>query len=145
MERWGMTKGAPISTPMSEKKLFSFWARRVRNAIRTASSRRIRTPWARGSSSCRPAGECFFSSRRRHSSFGCDWSSDVCSSDLAGMTIREDLSHQSNGATQGHAQRPSPLNDAQRAEIVSFETGVFFAQVLDFDAGLLQLDRKRGV
>src|SRR5205085_3214865 len=26
----------------------------------------------------------FFSSRRRHTSFDCDWSSDVCSSDLAG-------------------------------------------------------------
>src|SRR5256886_7067206 len=25
----------------------------------------------------------FFSSRRRHTSFDCDWSSDVCSSDLA--------------------------------------------------------------
>src|SRR2546430_10194779 len=27
---------------------------------------------------------CFFSSRRRHTRFDCDWSSDVCSSDLAG-------------------------------------------------------------
>src|SRR2546430_207455 len=26
--------------------------------------------------------ESFFSSRRRHPSFDCDWSSDVCSSDL---------------------------------------------------------------
>src|SRR5688572_5076584 len=26
----------------------------------------------------------FFSSRRRHTSFDCDWSSDVCSSDLLG-------------------------------------------------------------
>src|SRR6266478_5386267 len=26
----------------------------------------------------------FFSSRRRHTMFDCDWSSDVCSSDLAG-------------------------------------------------------------
>src|SRR4030066_1731207 len=26
----------------------------------------------------------FFSSRRRHTRFKCDWSSDVCSSDLAG-------------------------------------------------------------
>src|SRR5450631_4714085 len=26
---------------------------------------------------------CFFSSRRRHTSLTCDWSSDVCSSDLA--------------------------------------------------------------
>src|SRR2546430_2992905 len=28
-------------------------------------------------------GVCFFSSRRRHTRFDCDWSSDVCSSDLA--------------------------------------------------------------
>src|SRR2546430_4249335 len=27
--------------------------------------------------------EFFFSSRRRHTRFDCDWSSDVCSSDLA--------------------------------------------------------------
>src|SRR2546427_9559131 len=27
------------------------------------------------------AVECFFSSRRRHTRFDCDWSSDVCSSD----------------------------------------------------------------
>src|SRR5205085_8710194 len=30
----------------------------------------------------------FFSSRRRHTRFDCDWSSDVCSSDLA-CKIRE--------------------------------------------------------
>src|SRR5260370_28094775 len=29
----------------------------------------------------------FFSSRRRHTRFKCDWSSDVCSSDLAGVII----------------------------------------------------------
>src|SRR6266478_9158225 len=28
----------------------------------------------------------FFSSRRRHTRFDCDWSSDVCSSDLLGAT-----------------------------------------------------------
>src|SRR5256886_4478868 len=28
----------------------------------------------------------FFSSRRRHTRFDCDWSSDVCSSDLKGIT-----------------------------------------------------------
>src|SRR2546430_8863031 len=34
----------------------------------------------------------FFSSRRRHTRFDCDWSSDVCSSDLAaaGATPAED-------------------------------------------------------
>src|SRR5688572_17613522 len=30
----------------------------------------------------------FFSSRRRHTRFDCDWSSDVCSSDLLQETIR---------------------------------------------------------
>src|SRR2546430_5089724 len=29
----------------------------------------------------------FFSSRRRHTRFDCDWSSDVCSSDLTGIGI----------------------------------------------------------
>src|SRR5688572_32455209 len=34
----------------------------------------------------------FFSSRRRHTRFDCDWSSDVCSSDLsvAGADIKEE-------------------------------------------------------
>src|SRR6266567_4555122 len=31
----------------------------------------------------------FFSSRRRHTRFDCDWSSDVCSSDLDGGDARE--------------------------------------------------------
>src|SRR2546430_17298258 len=29
----------------------------------------------------------FFSSRRRHTRFDCDWSSDVCSSDLVGVGV----------------------------------------------------------
>src|SRR5256886_10869847 len=31
----------------------------------------------------------FFSSRRRHTRFDCDWSSDVCSSDLGELPERE--------------------------------------------------------
>src|SRR5260370_17912608 len=31
----------------------------------------------------------FFSSRRRHTRFKCDWSSDVCSSDLAALSYAE--------------------------------------------------------
>src|SRR2546430_4178328 len=30
----------------------------------------------------------FFSSRRRHTRFDCDWSSDVCSSDLVSLSLR---------------------------------------------------------
>src|SRR6267143_6896456 len=33
----------------------------------------------------------FFSSRRRHTSWNCDWSSDVCSSDLHGVVRLEQL------------------------------------------------------
>src|SRR2546430_14011701 len=43
-------------------------------------------------------GSCdlfFFSSRRRHTRFDCDWSSDVCSSDLT--------EYQANLLAQGHA------------------------------------------
>src|SRR2546427_4288697 len=51
----------------------------------------------------------FFSSRRRHTRFDCDWSSDVCSSDLdgaidvglggqvhdaVGLVLREDAGHE---------------------------------------------------
>src|SRR2546430_17480987 len=32
----------------------------------------------------------FFSSRRRHTRFDCDWSSDVCSSDLEGSAAKSD-------------------------------------------------------
>src|SRR5688572_32908224 len=35
----------------------------------------------------------FFSSRRRHTRFDCDWSSDVCSSDLHMADGSADLSH----------------------------------------------------
>src|SRR2546430_12437311 len=35
----------------------------------------------------------FFSSRRRHTRFDCDWSSDVCSSDLGTSTPVADCSH----------------------------------------------------
>jgi cytochrome c peroxidase len=63
---------------------------------------------------------------------------------LAGLSIREDLADQSNGATQGHAQRADPLTPAQRDEIVSFESSIFFAQALDFEAGVLDQAGARG-
>src|SRR5256886_7908151 len=36
----------------------------------------------------------FFSSRRRHTRFDCDWSSDVCSSDLIAVERLLQLAHQ---------------------------------------------------
>src|SRR5256886_10547964 len=46
-----------------------------------------RTKWYPGDGGGHPrwlAAPLFFYSRRRHTRFGCDWSSDVCSSDLRG-------------------------------------------------------------
>src|SRR5436190_7713294 len=45
----------------------------------------------------------FFSSRRRHTRSLCDWSSDVCSSDLAGIAFTpiEELRELSLGAWEG--------------------------------------------
>ncbi len=46
-------------------------------------------------------------------------------------SIHFDLADQSNGATQGHAQAPNPITDAQREAIVTFETALATAQVWD--------------
>src|SRR2546430_10776285 len=45
---------------------------------------------------------CFFSSRRRHTRFDCDWSSDVCSSDLVRVLLTAmDLAVESNTIREG--------------------------------------------
>src|SRR5262249_36773336 len=43
-------------------------------------------------------------------------------------TIADDLKHQSNDATLGHAQAASPLSDQNQTAIVLFETNTFVAQ-----------------
>jgi cytochrome c peroxidase len=52
-------------------------------------------------------------------------------------TIFEDLLHQSNEATIGHAQASLPLTSQERQEIVNFEMGLFTAQARDDQAGSL--------
>src|SRR2546430_6028837 len=51
----------------------------------------------------------FFSSRRRHTRFDCDWSSDVCSSDLLRSAVREARPRATDGAV--------PAGDAARATV----------------------------
>src|SRR2546430_885073 len=48
----------------------------------------------------------FFSSRRRHTRFDCDWSSDVCSSDL----------DTADEAPCGHGRRGGPRSERDRAD-----------------------------
>jgi cytochrome c peroxidase len=54
---------------------------------------------------------------------------------LANLTT--DLKHQAIDATNGHAQAAHPPTDAQVADIVSFELGLFTAQWFDRSAGVL--------
>src|SRR2546430_127316 len=57
-------------------------------------------------------GIFFFSSRRRHTRFDCDWSSDVCSSDLQGLNEDETLLVQSGkpvGVLRTHEWAPRVL------------------------------------
>src|SRR5256886_3838989 len=51
----------------------------------------------------------FFSSRRRHTRFDCDWSSDVCSSDLARLALQQALRREhvaDLGGADAEGQRP---------------------------------------
>jgi hypothetical protein len=47
------------------------------------------------------------------------------------------LQSQATDATLGHAQASAPPTDAELAAIVAFETNIFDAQVVDFQAGYL--------
>jgi len=57
---------------------------------------------------------------------------------FAGQSIHFDLSDQSNGATQGHAQG-NPISDEQRESIVDFESSLYTAAT--FDNNAKQTDR----
>ncbi len=54
-----------------------------------------------------------------------------------GQTMTFNLGSQANNAHLGHAQARQPLTDAQRSEIVTFETSLFTAQSSDRAAGIL--------
>src|SRR5690606_39476502 len=58
----------------------------------------------------------FFSSRRRHTRFSRDWSSDVCSSDL--LDVHADRA--SSEIQFGHVQRPTHANTSW--DMARFET-----------------------
>jgi hypothetical protein len=58
--------------------------------------------------------------------------------------IHFDLAHQSNTATEGHAERPTPIDAATRELIVAYQLGLFTAQVFDRGAGTLFAGGGRG-
>ena len=76
---------------------------------------------------------------------GSDHCNIAAEGDKCFASIHFDLADQSNGATQGHAQAPNPITDAQRESIVAFETALATAQVWDEQAkGLSSADAKGG-
>src|SRR5260370_32088295 len=59
----------------------------------------------------------FFSSRRRHTRFKCDWNSDVCSSDLAVVDLRRSRNKTVSGQPGASAQhRPGELKNIRVAD-----------------------------
>src|SRR5688572_31014386 len=60
----------------------------------------------------------FFSSRRRHTRFDCDWSSDVCSSDLLLFALGL------IGAELSAASLDKAMKDVERLRGVTFTGGV---------------------
>ncbi len=63
---------------------------------------------------------------------------------VTGATINDALKDQANGATQGHAAAPNPLNDVTRQQIVDFETGLFNAQAYTWGIGFLDANGAGG-
>jgi len=59
-------------------------------------------------------------------------------------TILQDLAHQADDATMGHAQAARHLTDQEKQAIVAFETALFTAQAVSDAAGRLQADGARG-
>src|SRR2546430_11837739 len=75
----------------------------------------------------------FFSSRRRHTRFDCDWSSDVCSSDLAvqqnGVRQREVEEQQAagRGLTGGEEQQGGQAEDRKSTRLNSSHSQISYA------------------
>src|SRR2546430_12512086 len=61
----------------------------------------------------------FFSSRRRHTRFDCDWSSDVCSSDLA---LRQVAGGRHPGEHTAQQQKKDPGKNQNQGQRETFET-----------------------
>jgi cytochrome c peroxidase len=59
-------------------------------------------------------------------------------------TILQDLAHQGNDATRGHAQAARDLTPDEAQRIVAFETGLFTAQARDSQAGSLHAQGANG-
>src|SRR5580692_4548235 len=63
----------------------------------------------------------FFSSRRRHTRFDCDWSSDVCSSDLTWTRLPADFVGCWRGTIQGEDFKPAIPGNTMSQDPATYE------------------------
>src|SRR2546430_6863308 len=73
---------------------------------------------------CRTREGIFFSSRRRHTRWDCDWSSDVCSSDLIGNAAHTQLQ------LDVYGELMDALHHARQGGLASSETDWMFQRAI---------------
>src|SRR5256886_3324823 len=74
----------------------------------------------------------FFSSRRRHTRFDCDWSSDVCSSDL---DLAEEVLTRRPSASYVFVVKHSEPSELLARVVRSLPSGPYSVVVKDFPVG----------
>src|SRR5690606_40273676 len=87
----------------------------------------------------------FFSSRRRHTRFSRDWSSDVCSSDLAGEKDSLDFTAIDFGRGIGNNKNPQCCGKAGRKNFIDDGPAVSIATPYDFKRRLGRRSEERRV
>src|SRR2546430_3887822 len=78
---------------MTARLALAVTRRRLNGHPRSAAGRRRLPACEAYKGNINTARHFFFSSRRRHTRFDCDWSSDVCSSDLFGFEAKDTAGH----------------------------------------------------
>src|SRR5690606_40166982 len=76
----------------------------------------------------------FFSSRRRHTRFSRDWSSDVCSSDLAAMGVPRSMLPEIRSSSEVYGEAVGKLGGIPVAGDLGDQQAATFGQVC-FDVG----------
>src|SRR2546430_8567606 len=80
----------------------------------------------------------FFSSRRRHTRFDCDWSSDVCSSDLGYLCSR------SQRLALGFSSRSANSRQVSRNSLCSADNSISMVRRLSRREGKRSEERRVG-
>src|SRR5688572_33358026 len=88
-------------------------------------------------------GPCFFSGRRRHTSFDCDWSSDVCSSDLVEERHAEVDGAMDGGNRFGFVRGAVELRHAHAAEAHGEIGRASCRERVEIPVGVVDLRKKR--